>query len=413
MTTNAIAGPLPARSSPAPGYLRRTANRCAYLFALALFGYPVVGSVISLLQIDSRALSVPFRVLVALFSVFVILTTRRLRIDGLRQVMLVIWFLYVIRLLHDWLIPNLQGADYALEFFIASAVLPGFALLKADAFERRKFARIAFLVASAGALLGLFAGLFGSADVQEGGVSGRLSLAALNPVTLGDQATSAILCGVVLWRDLKKRYRLILVGMFVLLLACLVLTGSKGPVLQLVFCMGLWSMRRGLALRLGLLALPMLAWLALSTANPLADRLADAGDDSSTVDRVVMINDSLDQIADSPLIGSAFVELNSGFYPHNIFVESGLAFGVPVALVFTGMIFVGIGRAWKTLKTNNYDLLGLLFFQGLLDATFSGSLYGMLQLWVLLAMLPTAAILAVRSRSRPAPRAGAALASLT
>ena len=167
-----------------------------------------------------------------------------------------------------------------------------------------------------------------------------------------------------------------------------------------------------IAAALGLLALPMLVWVSLSTANPLADRLADAGDDSSTVDRVVMISDSFEQIADSPLIGSAFVELNSGFYPHNIFVESGLAFGIPVALVFTGMIFVGVGRAWKTLKTNNYDLLGLLFFQGLLDATFSGSLYGMLQLWVLLAMLPTAAILAVRTRKAPPFRAGEALPSL-
>jgi O-antigen ligase len=368
-------------------YVRRTAQRGALLFALALFGYPVVGSIISLMQVDSRTLSIPFRMGVALFSVWMILFSRRARIDGLRKVMLAIWFLYIIRLLHDWLGPNLQGADYALQFFIASAVLPGFALMKAQCFEPRRFALVAFLVASAGALMGLFAGLFGGADVTEGGVSGRLSLSALNPVSLGEQATAAILCGIVLWRDSRSLGRLLLAGTFVLLMTCLVLTGSKGPLLQLLACLGLWAIRRGHVLKLGVFGLPVLAWFVLSSGNPLADRLADAGEDSSTVDRVVMISDSIDQIEGSPIIGSAFVELNSGFYPHNIFVEAGLAFGLPVALVFAGMIAVGMRRAWKTLRTGN-DLLGLLFFQGLIDATLAGSIYGMIELWVLLAMLP-------------------------
>jgi O-antigen ligase len=403
--SNAIVGQLPARVAQSSRYIRRMVPRSALLFGLALFGYPVIGGAISLLQVDSRALSVPFRIAVALFSVWMILTTRPLKMDGLRRVMLIIWCLYVLRLLHDWLIPDLQGADYALQFFIASAVLPGFALMKAQVFEWRRFALIGFAIATSGALLGLFAGLFGSADVQDGGVAGRLSLAAVNPVSLGNQATSAILCGLVLWRDARIHHRAFLLCLFMLLLACLMLTGSKGPVLQLLICGALWAFRRGFAWRMGLGALPLLAWMFLSTSNPLADRLAGTGDDSSTAERVVMISDSFDQIADSPLIGSAFVELNSGFYPHNVFVEAGLAFGVPVALVFAGMIIVGAGRAWKTLKTD-YDLLGLLYIQGLLDATFAGSIYGMQQLWVLLAILPTAAILGARRRQRapmPAP----------
>jgi O-antigen ligase len=371
------------------------------LLALALFGYPVVGSIISLLQIDSRALSVPFRVAVALLSVRVMLTTRTLKLDGLRRLMLLVWFLYIIRLLHDWFGPNLAGADYAFQFFVMTSVLPGFALMKAQAFEQRRFAFIVFVVASAGALLGLFAGLFGSPEAADGGSQGRLSLTALNPVTLGNQATGAILCGAVLWRESKLRHRLILGCSFGLLMSCLVLTGSKGPLLQLVLCLGLWALRRGFALRLGLIAVPIAAFLLVSSSNPLADRLAASGDDSSTVDRIVMISDSLEQIKTSPLIGSAFVELNSGFYPHNIFLEAGLALGVPLALVFTGMIFVGINRAWKTLKTD-YDLLGLLFFAGLLDATLAGAIWGMIQLWVILAMLPVAAAgRAVRNTARP------------
>lgn len=399
MLTPTIADDLPARKSRDAAYLKRMVNRCALLFAFSLFGYPVVGSVISMLQIDSRSLSVPFRIGVGLFSVYVILTSRRLKVDRLHHVMLFIWVLYIVRLLHDWLIPNLEGADYALQFFIVSSVLPGFALMKARVYQWRTFAVIAFMVACAGALIGLFAGFFGGSDVQEGGVTGRLSLSALNPVSLGNQATNAILCGLVLWRGAATRYRLILACSFALLLLCLVLTGSKGPVLQLLLCVGLWALRRGWALRMALLALPLLMWLTLSTENPLAARLAESSEDTSTLDRVEMITDSLNQIEGSPLIGSAFVELNSGYYPHNVFVEAGLAFGVPVALVFAGMIFVGAYKAWKTLKTD-YDLLGMLFFQGLLDAAVAGSLYGMTQLWVILAMLPVVAAVAARKPLR-------------
>jgi O-antigen ligase len=410
MLTNVIDGVLPAPISLDARYSKRMANRCALLFACALFGYPVIGSVISLLQIDSRSLSVPFRIAVALFSVYVILTSRRLKIDRLRQVMLLIWFLYIIRLLHDLLIPNLEGSDYALQFFIVSSVLPGLALMKSQVYEWRRFALIAFVVAGAGALIGMFGAIIGGADVQEGAVAGRLSLTAVNPVSLGNEATSAILCGLVMWRGATIRYRLVLACIFGLIFLCLLLTGSKGPVLQLILCVGLWALSRGRALRMALVALPLLVWVTVSTENPLSARLEQSSDDTSTLDRVSMINDSLDQIAGSPLIGSAFVELNSGFYPHNVFVEAGLAFGVPIALVFTGLMFVGAYRAWKALKTD-YDLLGLLFFQGLLDAAIAGSLYGMTLLWVILAMLPAAAMVA-RNPMRKLQRVAVVPASL-
>ena len=90
MLTPTIADDLPARKSREAAYSKRMVIRCALLFAFSLFGYPVVGSVISLLQIDSRSLSVPFRIGVGLFGVYVILTSRRLKIDRLHHVMLFI-----------------------------------------------------------------------------------------------------------------------------------------------------------------------------------------------------------------------------------------------------------------------------------------------------------------------------------
>ncbi len=173
-------------------------RQCAWLFSIALFGYPIVGNLISLFQLESRVLSIPFRVAVGVFSLWLIATTKRLRIDGWRRLMLMIWFLYCLRLVHDWVFPELDGADYALQFFIATSVLPAVALLKARAFHQRRYALVAFIIASTGAITSLLTAMFGNAEVQDvTATSGRLSLAALDPVSLGHLATSASLCGFV------------------------------------------------------------------------------------------------------------------------------------------------------------------------------------------------------------------------
>jgi len=374
-------------TEPAP-HRGRLTGKCSVLFALALFGYPLIGNTISLLQVDSRILSVPFRIFVALFSLWIIAGSRRLQADAWRQVMLLIWCLYVARLLHDWLLTPLEGADYALQFFLATSVLPAVALMKARAYEQRIFAVNGFVVASMGSIMSVLALRFGLGDTQDlTQSSGRLSLSAVDPVTLGHLAVSAILCAVPLWPRASQGAKIFLTCVLAVLVLSLLLTGSKGPALVLCICMGLFAVRRGHVLRFAVIALPMLLYLITSDSSPLAARLAAAEGDESTADRITVLNDSINQIADGPLVGSAFVELNSGFYPHNVFVEAPMALGVPAGLLFAGLAVFGLIRAWKELKRPNY-LLALLYIQGVFAAAVSGSLFGATLLWVTLALLP-------------------------
>lgn len=368
---------------------RRAAGQSALLFAIALFGYATVGNIISLLHVDSRLLSIPFRIVVSAFSAWVFITTQRLQIDRLRWLMLFIWSLYALRLLHDWLVSNLEGADYAFQFFIGGCVLPAIALMKAQAYQQRRFAFYAFFIASVGALTSLLEAVLGNAnqDIAEG--TSRLAVAALDPVSLGNQAVSAILCGLVLWEGASLRLRFILAGTFALLLWCVILTGSKGPAIALVVCVGMWALRGGRVLRFALMSAPVLIWVAVSSQNPLINRFAGSEEDQSTIERVVLLNDSLQQILDSPIIGSAFVELNSGYYPHNEFLEAPLALGIPVALLFYYLLLTGASRAWKLLNSE-HDLLALLFLQALFAASISAAIFGSIALWVTLAMLPSA-----------------------
>ena len=89
----------------------------------------------------------------------------------------------------------------------------------------------------------------------------------------------------------------------------------------------------------------------------------------------------------SPIFGSAFVELNSGYYPHNVLLEAGMSVGVPLALVFLFVLMVAAHRAWTALNSSAHLLVGLLFFQAAVGAMISDSLFGGTVLWVTTALL--------------------------
>lgn len=393
----------------APGARRRNmlVSHSAWLFAITLFGYPIVGNLIAMLQVESRVFSIPFRLALGFFSVWMIVITKRMQTDGWRKLMLVIWAVYIVRLVYDWGFQRLEGADYALEYFLASCALPAVGLMRGQAFRQRPFATVSFTLASVGVMTSMLATVLGNSSIQDVTTSsGRLSLVALDPVSLGYLASSALLCGLVLWRGSGMRAKLIMASLIAPLVWCLILTGSKGPALALILSGGCWAARNRKLWKFALLALPILALLLLLEGNPLSARLSGSEDDPSTLDRITILGDSINQIAGSPIIGSAFVELNSGFYPHNVFVEAGLAMGIPGALVFLVLMGFGFWGAWKTLN-GDHALLGLLLIEGLFAGATSGAIWGASLIWIPLAMLPRSPAAGMRARAAarvaPAP----------
>lgn len=371
------------------------------VLALSMFGYPLVGNIVSMLGVDSRVISIPFRLLVLGLAAVVIVNTAVIHLTRGRVVLLVIWLAYAARLVHDLAIARIDGAGYALQFFIAGCVIPAIAQLAADDYQQVRFATIAFLLATIGCaatVLGSSLGRFGEAELT--GATSRLSTVALNPVSLGHLAVSGLLCALVLWRVTGNWARAwLLVGGSVALYT-LVMTGSKGPALALVVCGSAWAAARGALLRVLLVAIPLAVLVLVSPASPLAARVAGLGEDLSTLERVILLQDTILQIADAPLFGSAFVELNSGLYPHVVFLDAALAFGIPLAMVFAALVGLGAVRAWRTLRTAN-DLLGLLFLQMVVAGFLSDALFASAGLWSVLAVLLGPSFV------RMAPRRGA------
>jgi len=74
--------------------VRRSRPLAAWLFAVALFGYPLVGALISFLQIDSRTLSIPFRLLVAGAGFVLLARSSWPRAGGARTLLMLVWATY-------------------------------------------------------------------------------------------------------------------------------------------------------------------------------------------------------------------------------------------------------------------------------------------------------------------------------
>ena len=338
-----------------------SAPTSAIIFSLAVFGYPIIANLVDWLGVDSRVLSIPFRVFLGLLSVLVIALSTSIRFDKWYFLTLLVWLALILRLCFDTFVAGIENSDYALQFFIVSCVLPVLAIWTLRNYNQKYYATAAFVLASTGsltALLGNYFDIFGDANLTE--LTGRLSSTALNPVSLGHLALSGFLCGLTLMRSepFWKRAPIMLIMMALVIV--IIQTGSKGPVIALAIILFIWMSQRALITPMVGLAGLVTIFLLIYGGSPFSLRLMTLDDDPSTIERIALIQDSLQQIAASPWMGSASVELKSGSYPHNIFLEGAMSFGLPLTAMLVILFTHGFIKSLKLLKTDN-DLVALFF----------------------------------------------------
>jgi O-Antigen ligase len=375
------------RSALRTGRQATNARVGAVLFSLALFGYPLVATLVAFLQIDSRQLSLPFRIFVALLSLYIIAVKGRLRLTKWHLMMSLIWCALALRLSFDALFAGIDSAVFQLQFFIITSVLPVLALWKLNVYDQSRFASAGLILASLGCvmnLLGNYFGVFGGGDLTD--TLNRLSTDVLDPITIGHLAVSGIFCCLVLARHKSFRVQSLIVVLIAVLIVVLVLSGSKGPLLSLVVALATWCWKRGFSRRFILVVVPVIAAFLLYGGNPLAERVLESEDAASSLERLVLIEDSIEQILNSPWIGSASVELKSGYYPHNILVEGPMSLGFPLTFMLLVLLARGLVASLRLLSTD-YDLVALLFIQTQVAALTSGALFASFMMWACLVIL--------------------------
>ncbi len=361
----------------------------AAVFVLCLFGYPIVGNLTAFAGIGSRVLSVPFRVFcVVLCLLLAVVTVPKIRLRPSVAVVLLWWLAYLVRFGYDISVQGIEGADFALQFFIVTAVLPSLALLGAlQVWDDDKVVRYALLVSMLGCVMALSGFFLGYGDQDLTTKTGRLSTESLNPITIGYVGVNLCLTSILFMRGKGYFLKTCLLVLVAFGLATIALSASKGPAIALIICLTIVAVvrRTWLAIFFGAIVVVAGAATFVETA-PALSRVIEVSDDESTRERITLAHDSFEQIAEYPWIGSAFVELKSGHYPHNQFIEAGLALGVPAAGVLVVLTLLGLRQSWLGLWRGQI-FLSLLFVQAALNSVLSGSLWASGDYWVTLILL--------------------------
>jgi O-antigen ligase len=404
---------------------------------VSLVGFPFVSLLPTFLGVPSRPISIVFRALVVLLSLWMlarwIFGRRLFCARPAVWALLAFWILLVSRITWEaTVVPlplNLRWNDYYL-FGIGVALLPCLALLEVPTHSTVRRALRLTEAMGVPAVVGLSVVGFNAAFTGEV-ESSRLTTDTVNAAYIGYMGvivvTLSVLSMVYAAREGRStpwsvgfRVFSVLIG-----LTAMVASVSKGPVLVAFITAILLTitLRKGqvtsgsLVMRAGLLAVVIAGVVAGAfvleeyTSLRMISRFTQALEDQSTLERTQMLTGAFEQFSRSPIIGDDIVELRSQTYPHNVLLEAlmtngiiGFALLCVVAGASAGsaakILFAGDGREWLALVYAQFWLLGMV----------AGSLVFTPHIWAV-----TAAILAASAtggtqaqRAGPTPITGAA-----
>lgn len=115
-----------------------------------------------------------------------------------------------------------------------------------------------------------------------------------------------------------------------------------------------------------------------ATENAAATRLMSISDDyeagKSSMARTELYNEALTIFFDSPILGRQ-IELSSGMYPHNVFLESVMSCGL-FGFIYIAVILKAGLCALKTITNREFGWISLLFILFFTFNMVSGSIWG-------------------------------------
>lgn len=404
----------------------------APVVAFAIFGYPLTAGLAALFGLPNRPASIAVRGLVLGYSLVLLawgLRAGRLpepdrgaagRWNGeVRSVLLVVlpvfFTLYMGRVLVDAVgYPEMLepfGWREYLAFGLGSSFVPALAVLVWPIDGRD--ARLGQWVLAGCVITLLLAGVDvlarGRAVTALSLLAQRAETSTINPITLGEVGTSAVLLS--LWRLVRPDRA----GSLGLLergwigtglgvgLSAIVLSGSRGPLLALLVGGVLlmpavlveWPKRRAWELRLVSLGALAAGYLLVRQGGrlELLRRLlavVTGSSEPSFDDRVVRWQNAWQTFVAHPWTGAGTTPAD--YYPHNLMLEALQGSGI-VAGLLVGAVYVAGGvRVLSEVRCpDRVHWTTLLWAQFAVHTLFSGAVWDVTAFWVLSAVLASAA----------------------
>lgn len=385
----------------------------AALFVAQFFGFPLVSVIPVFAGMDSRPISIVYRISVVLLTFLVVFRAVKegwhFQKSPFAITALALAFLLVGRMAWDAAIVriplDLPWTDEWVYLF-GVTIFPMLAFVVVPTHECfDQIRKLSAWVGCATIVVVIAATIYVLRNARS---FGRLSTDTLNPISLAQMAISCLIAinaraiaGIP--REARSPIRSSMRWFMTIVCILVVIASvSKGPILALLTVSVVAMLfrgrfdrtGRGLAIRLVNLSIVLLLGMGLLfivdryTPVQVISRFVNARGDNSTSTRIDLINGALSQFESSPIVGSSFVEYTSKFYPHNIIIEVMMTNGIVglAALIVTLFgCFYFVGRMLLCYPSERW--IALLFIQYFVVSMFSGSLYFEAVIWATMLLV--------------------------
>jgi O-antigen ligase len=370
------------------------------LLALSIFGFPIAALLEAIAGTGSQSITIPYRIAVVAISILILVLLPFSKSRGRLDAWLFLFLaLYLMRLVYDYQTNYIPGNIVALQFYVGIVIIPliANALGGVSRFNDQLLAKTIMFGAGSVALLaslGERLGLAYNPWEQYGRVDVRLAFEALNPISLGQVAASAMLASFIVLSNRENRKFLYLAALIIITISSILLiqAGSRGALVSVgaaIIWYGLTKFKR--ALIIAPLFFVVLSYgVAQTEVFEKLIGLQEGGvyQDSSALSRLDSQKVAIADFLDEPLFGKHYANpsLDDGEYPHNIIIETAMALGIVGLILWVIMLFKA-GKAMIIGAASTRPMLCLLFVQKFIGTLLSGAIWGADATFMLLMLI--------------------------
>jgi O-antigen ligase len=225
-------------------------------------------------------------------------------------------------------------------------------------------------------------------------IDNRMQLQKINPISLAYQSLWLI---VLLIFYMRRSWKFTTISLILIPMLSFVLLNAKsrGPFVSVIGALAFYFILLPGKSRIRVLwgSLLIFVFIALFMGSAMFDILAhlidsvDLVEDQSTALHLWAAQGAWNQFLDNPFFGRYLIELNTQFYPHNIYLEALMSVGFIGALPFYWHLCLSVRAAAGLVRMHNQitavKVLCFLFFGHCIAAGISGSIWGTAGFWIL------------------------------
>lgn len=363
--------------------------------ALSIIGYQLMAVLFSeqlAVEGHSQVITIPYRAFTLIVAILVIILNWRTHIKYPQhlKVFLALWALVVLRFVLDMMFLPVGTLNSSVEtqlvlYMVGITIIPMIATIKSYRVINYKLLfLILYLVSSF-----ICCYLYFTVDEMRIANGDRFSLPGLNSISVGYCGLINILLSlyILVYANTKLLYKLGAAFIIVIGFLIMLRSGSRGPLLSLVFSLVIFVGSRSknpIRSFIIMIVFVFILYHLISIIGGYIENIAPVlsrrlnSDKGQLVDRMPLYNYALNCFYENPFWGSQFAIYHNGnySYAHNIFLDCMMQWGIIGLLLITYVYKEALAIIFKFLRyTPLIAWLGFILLRSMTELLVSGSLY--------------------------------------